>query len=52
MKFQGVTFGAIKFFSPDVLPEVGVDIRYFSGRGLFWKYEAHAHIVRLSELQS
>ena len=38
VKLLIATFGAIKFFSPDVPPEVGVDIRYFSGRGLIWMY--------------
>ena len=31
-------FGSCLTVASDVLPEVGVDIRYFSGRGLFWKY--------------
>ena len=56
LKFQDATFGAIKFFenffSPVVPPEVGVGIRCFSSRGVFWKYKAHPNLVRLSELQS
>ena len=31
-------FGSCLTVASDVLPEVGVDIRYFSGHGVFWKY--------------